>query len=226
MTILHPRPSNATVRNTEISQEMRDLVKQLTIEEKVSLLTARDFATTRDIPRLNIPSLKVRSCRESPLERQYADLWQTADSTSAVKGANLGNPLATACFPNTAAMAATWDRDLIFEMGKAVAGQARFKGAQIVLGPTVNLHRDPRGGRNFEAFSEDPVLTAQLAASLTNGIQGTGMGSCLKHFVCNDSDTVRKKYSSVVDERTLREMYLHPFQWVLREADPVLLMSS
>lgn len=111
-------------------------------------------------------------------------------------------------------------------MGKAVAGQARFKAAQIVLGPTVNIHRHPRGGRNFEAFSEDPVLTGQLAASLVNGIQGTGMAVCLKHFVCNDSDTARKKYSSELDERSLREIYLAPFQWVIREAKPVLLMSA
>ena len=111
-------------------------------------------------------------------------------------------------------------------MGKAVAGQARFKAAQIVLGPTVNIHRHPRAGRNFEAFSEDPVLTGQLAAALVSGIQTTGMAACLKHFVCNDSDTERKKYSSEVDDRTLREIYLAPFQWVIREARPTLLMSA
>ena len=151
---------------------------------------------------------------------------QTTDSTSAVKGASLGNPLPTACFPNTSALAASWDRQLLFEMGEAVAGQARYKAAQIVLGPTINIHRHPCAGRNFEAFSEDPVLTGQLAASLVNGIQSTGMAACVKHFVCNDSDTLRKKYSSEVDERTLREMYLAPFQWVIREANPVLLMSA
>lgn len=111
-------------------------------------------------------------------------------------------------------------------MGKAVAGQAKYKAAQIVLGPTVNINRHPRGGRNFEAFSEDPVLTGQLAASLINGIQSTGMAACVKHFVCNDSETHRKTYSSDVDERTLREIYLAPFQWVIREANPVLLMSA
>jgi beta-glucosidase len=138
----------------------------------------------------------------------------------------LHNPVPTACFPNTAAMAASWDRELIWEMGIAVAGQAKYKAAQIVLGPTVNIHRDPRAGRNFEAFSEDPVLTGQLAAALVNGIQSTGVLACLKHFVCNDSDTVRKKYSSVVDERTLREIYLAPFQWAIKEASPALLMSA
>lgn len=111
-------------------------------------------------------------------------------------------------------------------MGKAVAGQAKYKAAQIVLGPTVNIHRDPRAGRNFEAFSEDPVLSGQLAAALVSGIQSTGMAACLKHFVCNDSETVRKKYNSIVNERTLREIYLAPFQWVIREAAPVLLMSA
>jgi beta-glucosidase len=151
---------------------------------------------------------------------------QLADSTSAVKGASFGNPLPTACFPNTAALAATWNRDLLEGMGKAVAGQAKYKAAQVVLGPTINIHRDPRGGRNFESFSEDPVLTGHLAAALVNGIQSQGMGTCLKHFVCNECETFRKKYSANVGDRALREIYMAPFQWVLRETRPTAVMTA
>lgn len=111
-------------------------------------------------------------------------------------------------------------------MGKSIAGQAKYKAAQLVLGPTINIHRDPRGGRNFESFSEDPVLTGHLAAALVNGIQGQGVGTCLKHFVCNECETSRKQYSANVDERVLREIYLSPFQWVLREAQPTAIMTA
>ena len=111
-------------------------------------------------------------------------------------------------------------------MGVAIAGQARYKAAQVVLGPTINIHRDPRGGRNFESFSEDPVLTGHLAAALVNGIQSQGVGTCLKHFVCNECETSRKKYTANVDARTLREIYLSPFQWVLREARPTAIMTA
>ena len=107
-------------------------------------------------------------------------------------------------------------------MGK----QAKYKAAQVVLGPTVNLHRDPRAGRNFEAFSEDPVLTGHMAVALVNGIQSQGVGTCVRHFVCNESETLRKQYSSDVDERTLREIYLAPFQWLVREAKPTAIMTS
>ena len=111
-------------------------------------------------------------------------------------------------------------------MGLAVAGQAKHKAVQVVLGPTINIHRDPRGGRNFESFSEDPVLTGQLAAALVNGIQSQGVGVCLKHFVCNECETKRKKYSANVDDRTLREIYMAPFLWVVREAKPTAIMTA
>lgn len=111
-------------------------------------------------------------------------------------------------------------------MGKSAAGQAKYKAAQVLLGPSVNMQRDPRAGRNFETFSEDPVLTGQLAAALVRGIQSQDVAACLKHFVANDSDTLRKKYNSIVDPRTLREIYLAPFQCVVREANPAMIMTA
>lgn len=111
-------------------------------------------------------------------------------------------------------------------MGQSVAAQGRHKAAQVVLGPTINIHRDPRGGRNFESFSEDPVLTGHLAAALINGIQSQGVGVCVKHFICNESETVRRKCNSKIEERALREIYAAPFQWLVKEARPTAIMTS
>ena len=114
------------------------------------------------------------------------------------------------------------------ELGEEVAFQAKQKSVQIVLGPNINLHRDPRAGRNFEAFSEDPLLTGHLAAAIVNGIQSQGVGACVKHFIANESETVRRRYN--VDEsghsRTMREIYLRTFQHLLRHANPVGIMTA
>lgn len=114
------------------------------------------------------------------------------------------------------------------EFGEEVAFQAKAKSVQVVLGPNINLHRDPRAGRNFEAFSEDPLLTGHLAAAIINGIQSQGVGACVKHFVANESETVRRRYN--VDEsgnnRTMREVYLRAFQYLLRQANPVAIMTA
>ncbi|KAJ5929911.1 hypothetical protein N7466_005404 [Penicillium verhagenii] len=114
------------------------------------------------------------------------------------------------------------------ELGEEIAFQAKAKSVQVVLGPNINLHRDPRAGRNFEAFSEDPLVTGQLAAAIVNGIQSQGVGACVKHFVANESETVRRRYN--VDEsgnnRTMREIYLRTFQYLLQRSNPVAIMTA
>jgi beta-glucosidase len=116
----------------------------------------------------------------------------------------------------------------MFRVGTHLAKQARMKGAQVVLGPTINIHRDPRAGRNFECFSEDPLLSGELAAALVNGVQSLGVGSCPKHFVCNDSETLRRYYNvqESVDSRALREVYLAAWQHLLRSSDPEGIMTA
>ena len=103
-----------------------------------------------------------------------------------------------------------------------------MKGAQVVLGPTINIHRDPRAGRNFECFSEDPLLSGQLAAALVNGVRSQGVGSCPKHFVCNDSETLRRYYdvTEKIVGRAVREIYLAAWQHLLRESDPEGVMMA
>ena len=119
--------------------------------------------------------------------------------------------------PCTTALAATWDYDIVERIGRLLAAEARTKGVDLVLAPTVNLHRTPFGGRHFECWSEDPLLTGELAAALVEGIQSEGVGACAKHFVANESETERMTYDVEIDERTLRELYLAPFERLVEQ---------
>ncbi|KAI8163757.1 Beta-glucosidase [Colletotrichum sp. SAR 10_70] len=186
------------------------LLSELTLEEKVALLSGRDFSTAAGVARLNIPPIRV------------------ADSIAGVRPSGITADLTTACFPNTACLGSTWDAELLGRMGEEIANQARLKSAQMVLSPTINIHRDPRAGRNFECFSEDPLLSGQLAGAITNGIQKHGFGCCPKHFVCNDSETLRHFYDvqASIDSRGLREVYLAAWQHLLRTSNPAGIMTA
>lgn len=129
-------------------------------------------------------------------------------------------------FPCGVSLAATWNIDLLHKVGTALAQEAKAKQVQVLLAPTVCLHRSPLGGRNFESFSEDPFLTGKLASAYINGLQGGGVGATIKHFVANEQETKRLHSNSVVEERALRELYLKPFEIAVREANPWALMSS
>jgi beta-glucosidase len=152
------------------------VLPQLTLTEKVSLLSGSSFVAASGVPRLGIPAIRI------------------IDSVNGVKGTSHINGIPTLCFPSTTCLGATWNQSLMTEMGREVAVQARHKGASVILGPTVNIHRDPRAGRNFECWSEDPLLTGKMAASLVNGIQAGGVAACSKHFVGNESETKRRFY--------------------------------
>src|SRR4051794_7204666 len=123
-------------------------------------------------------------------------------------------------------MAATWDEELLARIGRLLAGEAVRKGVDVVLGPTINLHRSPLCGRHFECMSEDPLLTGRLATAYVRGVQGEGIGACPKHYVANDAETDRFTVDNRVDERTLRELYLAPFEAVVTDADPWMVMAA
>lgn len=123
-------------------------------------------------------------------------------------------------------LAATWNTPLIEEIGAHLGQEARARGADVLLAPTVNIHRSPLGGRNFESFSEDPYLTGTIAAAYIRGVQSQGIAATIKHFVGNEQETNRMTIDSVVDERTLREIYLKPFEIALHQSNPWALMSS
>jgi beta-glucosidase len=129
------------------------------------------------------------------------------------------------CFPVGVCLGASWSTELLAEVGAALADEARTKRAQVLLGPTVNLQRTPIGGRNFECYSEDPLLTARLAIAFIGGVQGGGVGTSIKHFVGNDVEHDRHHVSADMDERTLREVALLPFELAVREVDPWTVMA-
>jgi beta-glucosidase len=166
------------------------------------------------------------------------DLWHTkaeeaidlpsvrmTDGPNGARGELFGTSKA-ACFPCGAAQAASWDPDLVYRIGKALAEESKTKGAGVLLAPTVNLQRSPLGGRNFECFSEDPFLTATMAVAFIEGVQSEGVAACIKHFVCNEYETRRYSASSVVDERTLREIYFLPFEAAVKKARVRAVMAA
>ncbi|MGB7539060.1 MAG: glycoside hydrolase family 3 C-terminal domain-containing protein, partial [Anaerolineales bacterium] len=184
------------------------LLSQMTLEEKISMLAGADMWHSVPIERLGIPALKV------------------TDGPNGARGADGSMAPASACFPAGVALAATWNPELVERVGRALGEETRAKGAHLLLAPTVNIHRSPLSGRSFEFFSEDPFLTSRMAVAYIHGVQSQGVGACIKHFVCNETEFQRRSLSSEVGERPLREIYLAPFQAAVREADPWAVMSS
>jgi len=185
------------------------LVDLLTLEEQVSLLSGEDFWSLPAIPRLGIGKMRV------------------TDGPNGARGAgSLVGGVTAAAFPVGISIGATWDVDLARRIGKALAEEVKSKGAQASLGPTVNIQRSVTNGRNFECYSEDPELTADLTVAMIGGLQGEGIAATVKHFAGNESEIERTTISSDVDERTLREIYLRPFEDAVKKARVWGIMSS
>ena len=177
------------------------------IREKVRLLSGRDFWRTKASTILSIPSLKL------------------TDGPNGARG-DLTSGATAACFPVGVALGASFDVDLLREIGTALGREATSKACQVLLGPTINLQRTPIGGRNFECYSEDPWLTGCLAVGFVQGVQSQGVAACPKHFVANDTEFERHKVSSNVDANTLRTLYLRPFEMAVKEGGAWMIMSS
>ncbi|WP_194898192.1 beta-glucosidase family protein [Catenulispora pinisilvae] len=175
-----------------------ELVGRLTLEQKVALLTGEDFWSLRAVPEIGLRKLLV------------------SDGPAGVRGTTWDERDSSLLFPNPTALAALWDPGQVRRAGALMGAQARDKGVAWHLAPNVNLHRSPLGGRHFECYSEDPVLTAKIAAAFVEGVQSAGVASTVKHFVGNESETERMTYDAVIDEATLREVYLPPFEAAVR----------
>lgn len=185
------------------------LLGQMTLQEKVALLAGVDMWHTVPIERLDIPSLKM------------------TDGPNGARGSGRSaNSLTSASFPVGIALAASWNTELVERVGQALAQETLSKGARVLLAPTVNIHRSPLNGRNFECFSEDPYLSARMAVAYITGVQSQGVGATVKHFVCNDSEFERHTISSEVRARVLREIYLVPFKAAVQEAGVWAVMAS
>ncbi|KAL2784704.1 glycoside hydrolase superfamily [Aspergillus keveii] len=184
------------------------LIQSLSLEEKVSLLAGHSYWRTASLPQHGIKPIKY------------------SDGPNGVRGESIHASTKATCFPCAACVGATFNPALALKMGRVIGQESRAKGIGLVLGPTVNLHRSPLGGRNFEAYSEDPTLSGILGASFVNGVQAEGVAACPKHFVANECETHRKTSNSIVDEKTLRELYAYSFQVLLKNATPWCIMTS
>ena len=183
------------------------IVNELTLEEKISLLSGFNSWYTNKIERLDIPSIKM------------------SDGPNGIRGdGNSGK--SSACFPCPILMGSTWNEDLFLEIGEALGDEAKDKDVDGLLGPTINLHRHPLGGRHFENYSEDPFLVGKLGTAYVKGVQSKNVSACLKHFIANDTEFERHTVSSNVDERTLREVYLLPFEMGVIEGKSKSVMSA
>lgn len=193
----------------------KEIIEKMTLKEKAAFLSGKNEWETRDIPRLDIPSI---FCADGP----------NGVRKQAGAGDHLGiNPSVPAtCFPTAAAMANSWDQELEEQVGEALGKEAMEEDVNVLLGPGLNIKRNPLCGRNFEYFSEDPYLSGKMAAAFIRGVQKQGAAACAKHFAVNSQELRRMAMNAVVDERTLREIYLTGFEIVVKEGKAKTVMSS
>ncbi len=191
-----------------IDTDLDQRLARLTLARKVRLLTGASMFTLRAEEEIGLLPMAF------------------SDGPTGVRGLDFtGGPL-TCLFPNATLLASSWRQETAEEVGRLLAEEAERQRIHVVLGPTVNLHRSPLGGRLFEAYSEDPLLSGHLAAGYVSGLQSQGIGACVKHLVANEAETERHGVDSVVDERTLRELYLLPFEIAVADADPWSVMAA
>lgn len=193
----------------------REIISKLTLEEKVSLLSGANFWNTKAITRLDIPSMMLTDGPHGVRKQ-------------AGKADHLGlnESIPTTCFPPAATLANSWDTELAQEVGRHLGKEAAANQVGVLLGPGMNIKRNPLCGRNFEYFSEDPYLTGKMAAAMTFGIQEKGVSACPKHFAVNSQEHLRMSINEVTDERALREIYLEGFRYAICEAKPKTIMTS
>jgi beta-glucosidase len=188
--------------------ELRRRVGTLSLEQKIRLLTGEDFWALYSEPEAGLRRLVL------------------SDGPAGVRGESWDERDSSANVPSATALAATWDTGRVEAIGALLAREARRKGVDVLLAPTVNLHRTPYAGRCFECFSEDPVLTGRIGAAYVRGLQRSGVGATVKHFVGNDSETQRMTVDVRIDERTLRELYLAPFEAIVRDEGAWAVMAA
>jgi len=194
-----------------------EIIGKMTLKDKIRLCSGANFWQTKAMPAYGIPALTL-SDGPHGLRRQLQD------SAADMLGINQSVP--ATCFPTAAITAASWDPELLEAIGQAIGREAAAQQVDVVLGPGANLKRNPLCGRNFEYFSEDPFLSGKLAAAFIRSVEASGVGSSLKHFACNNQEYSRFNSDSVIDERTLRELYLAGFEIAVREGRPSTVMCA
>lgn len=201
------------ISNQELEIKASGILAQMTLEEKASLCSGRDAWSTKPIERLDVPWIWVADGPHGLRRAPETFKW------------GYGDQLPATCFPTASALAASWDLDLIYKVGQALGEECQANDVNVLLGPGVNIKRSILGGRNFEFFSEDPILSGEIGAAFINGVQSVGVGTSLKHFAANNVETNRMYINSDVDLRTLNEIYLTPFEIAVKKANPWTVMA-
>ena len=196
-------------------EKIKDLIAKMTLEEKAAMCSGADFWHTESCERLEIPASMV-SDGPHGLRKQddKADHLGVNESIKAV------------CFPAGCGTAASFNRDLLYHMGETLGNECQAEGVSVILGPAVNIKRSPLCGRNFEYYSEDPLVASEIAGSLIRGVQSKHVGTSLKHFLANNQETRRMSVDEIIDERTLNEIYLAAFEGAVKKAKPWTVMCS
>ncbi len=196
-------------------KDPREILAQMTLEEKAAICDGADFWHLKGMEKYGFPSIMVCDGPHGLRKKDYSK-----------KGDSLSNSVPAISYPTAATTAASWDPELLYEMGVALGKKCLKEEVGVLLGPGINMKRSPLCGRNFEYFSEDPILAGELAAGFINGVQSQGVGTSLKHFCANSQETRRMTCDSVVDERALREIYLTAFEIAVKKAKPWTVMNS
>lgn len=194
--------------------DVKQLLSVLTAEEKAALVSGTDFMYTNPVPRLGIPSLRTS-------DGPHGLRVQSEGGDNGVTGSEP----ATA-FPTAATVACSWNPQNSRLIGQAIGREAHRYGVHVLLGPGANIKRNPTAGRNFEYFSEDPLLAGKMAAAQVEGVQSEGVGACVKHFALNNAENYRFMGDSIADLRAVREIYLKVFEIVVKEAHPAAVMCA
>ena len=194
---------------------IKKIISEMTLEDKIAFCTGADFWKTKKMEKYGIPEIKM--CDGPHGVRCQND---AADMV----GINKSEP--ATCFPAACTSSSSWNKDLLYKMGVAMGEECRYYDVNLILGPAVNIKRNPFCGRNFEYFSEDPHIAGQLGARLTKGIEDMGVGTSVKHFACNNNEANRYFGDSIVDERAYREIYLKAFEPIIKEGKPQTVMCA
>lgn len=194
---------------------VNEIMEQLTLEEKVCLLSGHKSWHTNKVTRVGLPSIFLTDGPHGLRKKKEGD-----------KIAGLGQTELSTCFPAACTTGTSWNKELLYKMGTAMGEECRYYNVNLILGPAVNIKRNPLCGRNFEYFSEDPLIAGQLGAKLTRGIEDMGVGTSVKHFACNNNEANRYFGDSIVDERAYREIYLKAFEPIIKEGKPQTVMCA
>lgn len=189
---------------------IEELISQMTLEEKASMCSGKNMWETQDIERLGIPSITLS-------DGPYGLVKRLSGFSDAVPAT---------CFPTSSAMSSSWDIDLIYTIGKAIGEECQSENIGILLGPGINIQRSPLGGRYFEYFSEDPILSGEIGTAFVKGVQSQGVGGCVKHYIANNQEYHRTNVNNIIDEQALNEIYLYNFEIVVTKSNPWSVMAA